>query len=198
VVTLLALGSLTAYADWKPFGMRLLMGAMHTAVHVAAASLPAWAIAHPMGESGGNWIAAAALGSAALGFVAGGFLFGAYVLATHRKAHNQTNEVLACQGIPDYKNFLRMRIRKDFLTIYPIGIRKVPRKWVFSSAPAEPDSPAPRPEPGPSEQQGEPDPSAPWLEPADGEPALSPFLIEEEPIKIASPPPAPRPADSPK
>ncbi|MEV4637868.1 metallophosphoesterase [Actinoplanes sp. NPDC049548] len=73
------------------------------------------------------------------------------------------NELFAGQGIEDSKCFLRMHIAPDgTLTIYPLGIDKVSRKWKANPA-------------GP--------PDSPWLLPQD---PLSPHLIEP-PIVIAGP-----------
>jgi hypothetical protein len=66
------------------------------------------------------------------------------------------NELFAGQGIEDYKGFLRMRFGKDgSLTIYPIGVQRVARKWV------------------PKPQRAA---STPWLDPAT---PLNPRLIEQ-------------------
>jgi hypothetical protein len=66
------------------------------------------------------------------------------------------NELFAGQGIEDYKGFLRMRFGSDgSLTIYPIGVDKVSRKWV------------------PKPQRAA---HTPWLDPAD---PLQPKLIED-------------------
>ncbi|NUT04105.1 MAG: metallophosphoesterase, partial [Hamadaea sp.] len=66
----------------------------------------------------------------------------------------------AGQGIEDYKGFLRMRFAPDgSLTIFPIGVDRVGRKW----------------EPKPQRAT-----STPWFDPAK---PLRPKLIEE-PIVI--------------
>lgn len=39
------------------------------------------------------------------------------------------NGAFAALRIQDYKNFLRIRVTPDGLTVYPIGIRTVPTKW---------------------------------------------------------------------
>ena len=70
------------------------------------------------------------------GFV-GGFVIGVYLLLSHLllKSHTglrsvHANEVFNSQAIPDYKHFLRFHVDSDgVLTIYPIGVQKVVRKW---------------------------------------------------------------------
>ncbi|WP_438874988.1 metallophosphoesterase [Winogradskya consettensis] len=76
-----------------------------------------------------------------------------------------TNELFAGQGIEDAKSFLRLHITPDgALTIYPIGVERVGRKW----------TPVP-----------EADPEASWLRPAT---PLRPHLIEP-PIVVDAPTP---------
>ena len=105
-------------------------------------------------DSGWFFAPVAILGAVA-GYLAGGFVFGEYLIRSHRSAPKHANEVLACQGIADYKNFLRLRLDEKGLTIYPIGIDRVPRHW----------DPAPD---GAAEE--------PWLRPVDRE--LEAELIE--------------------
>jgi hypothetical protein len=70
------------------------------------------------------------------------------------------NELFAGQGIEDYKGFLRMKFASDgSLTIYPIGVDRVGRRW----------------EPKPQRAA-----STPWLDPAK---PLRPKLVED-PIVI--------------
>lgn len=70
------------------------------------------------------------------------------------------NELFAGQGIEDYKGFLRLHFGRDgSLTIYPIGLDKVGRKWVPQPMRAA---------------------HTPWLDPAK---PLTPKLIED-PIRI--------------
>lgn len=59
----------------------------------------------------------------------GGVLFGFVLWISNRLLKIHDNEVLLCQSIPDYKNFLRFHITKDGqIKIYPIGVTKVNRK----------------------------------------------------------------------
>lgn len=71
------------------------------------------------------------------------------------------NELFAGQGIEDYKAFLRLHFGRDgSLTIYPVGVDRVGRKWVAQPARAS---------------------HTPWFDPAK---PLTPKLIEE-PITIS-------------
>lgn len=68
-----------------------------------------------------------------IGALASGFLFGIYLFLTNRFMGMHINEASSSLGCEDYKNFLRLHVTKDGVTIYPIGIRKVPRKWTTHS-----------------------------------------------------------------
>ena len=64
-----------------------------------------------------------------LGGFAAGTLFGIYLLVTNRLFSFHEDNAFSSLRIPDYKNFLRLHLTRGGLTIYPIGIRKVPRRW---------------------------------------------------------------------
>ncbi|HEV2905564.1 MAG TPA: hypothetical protein VGW32_10970, partial [Pyrinomonadaceae bacterium] len=67
------------------------------------------------------------------GFLAGTFIMGVYVLISLNFFGRHGNEAFSSLGIEDWKNFLRLHIEPNGnLTIYPIGIRRVPRKWKHS------------------------------------------------------------------
>ncbi|HKV12496.1 MAG TPA: hypothetical protein VJ725_30405 [Thermoanaerobaculia bacterium] len=100
-----------------------------------------------------------------IGGLVGSILFTLYLLVSSKFTGAHTNEVFSSQKIPDYKNFIRLRIDANGdLTLYPIGVEKVPRAWK-----ANPDATGP---------EGE----APWWNPAKGE--VESRLIER-PAKIA-------------
>ncbi|AEH08001.1 MULTISPECIES: hypothetical protein [Protofrankia] len=97
-----------------------------------------------------------------LGGLAAIELLAGYLWLADRFAGLNTNELFAAQGIADYKNLLRLHIGPDgSLTIYPVGIRRVPKRWRFT----------------PHAVSG-----APWFTPVDRQ--VEPFLIEP-PVSIA-------------
>jgi hypothetical protein len=70
------------------------------------------------------------IGVVLLGGLLGGFVFGTYWVLTGLIARMHTGDAFGALGIRNYKNFLRMRFDKDSLTIYPIGVDKLPStKW---------------------------------------------------------------------
>ena len=65
-----------------------------------------------------------------LGFIVGSFIMGAYLLLSMNFFGRHGNEAFSSLGVEDWKNFLRLQIDENGnLTIYPIGIKRVPRKW---------------------------------------------------------------------
>jgi len=68
-----------------------------------------------------------------VGGIAAGFVWGAYLtISCFLGLH--CDQAFASMGIPDFKNFLRMKIEPSKLTIYPIGLRRTPRRrsWRFA------------------------------------------------------------------
>jgi Calcineurin-like phosphoesterase len=88
------------------------------------------------------------------GFVLGSFIMGAYLLISLNFFGRHGNEAFSSLSIEDWKNFIRLHINEQGdLTIYPIGIRKVPRKWKQTNGaspsklePDPPNDPAHKPE----------------------------------------------------
>lgn len=72
-----------------------------------------------------------ALLTAALGSFLTMLVFGLYLLLAlnHSRLRLHANGAFASLRIRDYKNFLRIRIDASGLSVYPIGIRKVPTQW---------------------------------------------------------------------
>ena len=104
-----------------------------------------------------------------VGGMVGGFVWGLYWVLTGFLARMHSEDAFAALRIKDYKNFLRFRFERDRLTIYPIGLDRVPRARDYR----EPDPGQPRP------------PHNPKLVAAAG--TLAPRLIEQ-PIVIHADP----------
>lgn len=152
--------SLVVYSAAESKLGRVLLGAAHSAVHLSLAAVPALVAALGLGADGLLAGSVVTLASGAMGLTLGGVAFGLYLVVSHPFAPRHVNDVLSCQAIPDYKSFLRLRLDGRGLTIYPIGLRRVPRHWL----PAPDDSD-----------------DAPWLRPTDRE--LEAELIEV-PIEV--------------
>ena len=63
------------------------------------------------------------------GYFAGSFIMGLYLLISLNTFGRHFNEAFSSLAIEDWKSFLRIRVDENGLEIYPIGIKRVPRKW---------------------------------------------------------------------
>lgn len=64
------------------------------------------------------------------GYLIGTFIQGLYLLISLNLFGRHFNESFSTIAVEDWKSFLKLKIdRLGDLTIYPIGIRRVPRKW---------------------------------------------------------------------
>ncbi len=68
-----------------------------------------------------------------IGGVAAGFVWGAYLTISCLFGMH-CDQAFASMGIPDYKNFLRMKVEPNKLTIYSIGLKRTPRRWAWRQA----------------------------------------------------------------
>ncbi len=68
-----------------------------------------------------------------LGGIAAGFVWGAY-LTLSCLVGLHCDQAFASMGIPDFKNFLRLKVEANKVTIYPIGLRRTPRRWSWRRA----------------------------------------------------------------
>lgn len=198
LMTLILVLGMWGFCDQQP-GVkgtlkRLFFGGGHGLLHVVVALLLFWVIARlnlgPFqrwsGLSAEVWLdhplqaCLFALEMLAAGIVVGGTLMGVYLVCANALAGLHGQFVFAAQAIPDYKNFLRLHLTRDKLTVYPIGVQKVHRRWKLS-----PGAVPARPPPGVSGARwvfSIPRGSAqPWLEPDDGN--GQPSLIEP-PVEI--------------
>lgn len=58
-----------------------------------------------------------------------GVVFGLYLLVSTLLFHAHPTEAFSSMRLTGYKNFLRMRITKNTVSIYPIGVKKVVSDW---------------------------------------------------------------------
>ncbi len=70
------------------------------------------------------------------GYILGPMVTGAYLLVSLNVFGRHSNEAFSSLRIEDWKSFLRMKVDASGLTIYPIGIARVPRRW-RSRAPSD-------------------------------------------------------------
>ena len=72
-----------------------------------------------------------------LGGLIGGFVWGCYWVLAGLFGHMHAEDAFAALRIKHYRNFLRMKFEPDQVTIYPIGLDKVPRLDGWTSDPAD-------------------------------------------------------------
>jgi len=114
---------------------RFVAGSLHGLAHLAAAYFLGWGAAYFASGLGYRFGSVPYLLWCGLivfvgGYVIGASLLGVYLLLSLNVFRRHSEEAFAALRIPDWKNFLRMRIdREGCLTIFPIGIRRVPRRW---------------------------------------------------------------------
>ena len=166
-VAMLVFFGIYSFADGKKRVFRWVAGSVHGGLHLALCLTLGWAAVRATEHWGLAFgqplqlLVAAGL-IAAGGFVLGATLFGCYLLVSSWLGHHG-NESFSSVAAEDWKHFLRLQIGTDgLLTIFPIGLRQVPRAWKATAST---------------------DPSQPRLEP-DGPIALNPELIET-PIKVS-------------
>ncbi|HEX8844702.1 MAG TPA: metallophosphoesterase [Pyrinomonadaceae bacterium] len=74
------------------------------------------------------------------GFAVGSFIQGLYLLVSLNVFGRHFNEAFSTIAVEDWKSFLKLKIDANGdLTIYPIGIRRVPRRWKINDRAAGPD-----------------------------------------------------------
>ena len=146
VFILLIVGGLTVFADTTPNTRRSnlapLFGFLHGLTHLLIFSWLLWALVgfnQYLGLGPGLSLVARvvrlALFSVEIVVVGGllaGVLMGAYLLLSNLLLGNHDNEAFSALRGTGYKNFLRLHITADALTVYPIGVRQVAR-WRWES-----------------------------------------------------------------
>lgn len=70
------------------------------------------------------------------GYLVGSFIQGLYLLVSLNAFGRHFNESFSTIAVEDWKSFLKLKIdRLGDLTIYPIGIQRVPRRWKINDNP---------------------------------------------------------------
>jgi hypothetical protein len=118
----------------KPY--RIIAGSLHGLTHLFAAFLIGWGSLYAISKWGPGdakpiWQLGLFAGLMLVGgYIAGPLIMGLYLLISLNGFKRHSNEAFSALKSEDYKHFLRMKIDQNGdLTIFPIGIRRVPRKW---------------------------------------------------------------------
>ena len=132
--TVTIVASFLAFTDTHSRVYRLLGGLLHCAAHLAAVFFLGWGArdiaTRWLGWDGPLRTGAAGLATFLGGWVIGSFIVGVYLLVSVNVFGRHSEEAFSGLRIQDFKNFLRLHIGRDgALTIWPIKIERVPRRW---------------------------------------------------------------------
>jgi hypothetical protein len=130
------IGGFIFFTDTHIRSWRILGGASHALLHLAAAFAVGWGAllltVHGFGLRYGTIIQL--LSSGFITFVLGGpvgaFILGIYLFVSIRIFGRHSTEAFSSLRIQDFKQWLRLRIdASGALTIYAIAVERVPRRW---------------------------------------------------------------------
>lgn len=129
------------FTDRTSKAFRLLGGTIHAMAHIVLGFFIYWLGArlaiHHFGmppKSIEQYLTTGAV-IFVLAWLGGSVLFGVYLLVALNVFGKHPNEAFSSLGVPDWKGFLRMHIAADGdLTIYFVGLRRVPRRWRWDQA----------------------------------------------------------------
>jgi hypothetical protein len=129
-------GAFIFFTDTHIRSWRILGGASHAVMHLAAAFIVGWLalLLTVRGFDLAYGSIAQLLLSGLITFVLGGpvgsFILGVYLFVSIRIFGRHGNEAFSSLRIADYKHWLRLRIdASGVLTIYAIALDRVPRRW---------------------------------------------------------------------
>jgi hypothetical protein len=143
---LVVIGGFIAFTDTHNKTYKWVAGSIHGVAHLLVVVFVAWVVVHLVngaahatpGSLADTWLNL--FGSFLGGYFLGAVLMGLYLYVSLRFFRRHSNEAFSSLHIPDYKNFLRMRIdRRGQLTVFPIGIETVPRTWKAAANPGKGD-----------------------------------------------------------
>ena len=138
---LLAWGGFLLFTDTHSKWYRWIAGTLHGLTHLLCIFVIGWGATY-IGVTYLHWpfksvrqlLLAGAL-IVILGWIVGSIVMGIYLAISLNVFKRHSNEAFSALACPDWKNFLKLRIdRNGALTIYPVGIRRVPRTWKEAGA----------------------------------------------------------------
>ena len=144
VLALLLFGGVLGGVDIKQsLALRLVVALAHTVVHLLAIGLLMWGVVNVADDSEAlAWLLGGVL-AFVLGATFGTTVFAFFLWVVHKargpKAEANANQVFTGQSIADYKNLLRMHLRRDGgLEIHAIGVDRACREWDLVADPRGP------------------------------------------------------------
>ncbi len=133
------------FTDTHSPSYRLVGGTLHALAHLFAVFLIGWGATYLTAIWGfafrdTSQLLVAALLIAGGGWIVGSFIMGIYLLVSLNLFGRHSNEAFSSLGIEDWKSFIRMKVdAQGRLTIYPVGLRRVPRRWENAKAGTGPE-----------------------------------------------------------
>jgi len=148
LVLLLLSGYAFAQPDWhsnpdKKHVRKLLGGTAHALMHLLVLLPSLWITSQSRGIAlpplPPNWDSLLRFSSTMflIGAVVGGWVFGIYLVASNLLAGFHRTEAFSAVRDENNKSFLRLRLTKEALFIYPLGLTKVNTTWIEDSAGGE-------------------------------------------------------------
>jgi hypothetical protein len=134
VLAVLFLAALRAYTEHPSERGRWIVSGVHATLHlgvilIMVSALPVFLAAVPYIHLGNiPYFLLYNLLLIVIGGLAGGTLWGMYLVYASYKHGRHYNDAFSALRIDGYKNFLRMRLKGDTLTINPIGLNSVPTR----------------------------------------------------------------------
>jgi hypothetical protein len=78
-----------------------------------------------------------------IGGILAGSIFGAYLYVTSRWLDMNHNDAFSSMRRDSHRNFLRMRIKDDHITVYPVGLTRIPKRKEWTVNETKQGSPPP-------------------------------------------------------
>ncbi len=128
-----------AFCDAKGAFLKLSLGCLHGLTHVALNMGLIWLLAYlnltiwQMTIASPAHVLLFGVEMFVVGGLLGGLVMGIYLLVSNLVLRLHSDTGFSSLSIADYKNFLRLHLnKKGDLTVYPVGVRKVCKKWRFA------------------------------------------------------------------
>ena len=121
---------------------RIIAGAAHTIAQVLAHGLVAWLaieITDALDVEGVVFTVVVSSFVLVFGAVLGSLVFGAYLVVCLVVFRRHANEAFSAARYETYKNFLRLHIGADGVTVYPVGIEEPCKDWKLVPVSASPE-----------------------------------------------------------
>jgi hypothetical protein len=118
-----------SFTDTPNLVYKWLAGLLHGSVHLAAALCISALTTHLLAREGMNLVLQRFVGSTMTftgGYFIGATIMGIYLVISVCLLRRHGNEAFSALKIEGYKNFLRMRIDEDGLSVWAFGLDKVP------------------------------------------------------------------------